>query len=243
MSKALTTTQGNGLAAYQPASGIGLEGFEDLGQGDLVLPRWSIIQPTSRREGVDGHVGEFVRNIDGEFRKQLKVVILKVSPTRILWSGDLTDRHPECVSRDGVTGSVYGACAQCQFNAQINPALRTDPAAKRCNYGFTLMLVDDLEAGTMALLGAMGTSVRPIKILTTQFVQRKRPAFSAIVTIGTEKATGDRGVYYVLKPTITTWLDEKQTAHWRELYHSLAGQVVHDYEDAAAAAAEAEPPF
>src|SRR5579885_738271 len=103
-----------------------LEGLEDLGQRDFVLPRWSLIQPTSRKEGADEHVGQFLRNIDGEFRAELLTVILKVSPTRLLWSGDPTETQPECVSRDAVTGSVYGACARCQFNPSASPDLMRD---------------------------------------------------------------------------------------------------------------------
>jgi hypothetical protein len=230
MSTALAIHGNNGGLMAQPAHGLALEGFEDLGQRDIILPRWSIVQPTSQREGADAHLGQFVRNIDGEFRPALDVVLLKVSPTRLLWSGDLVDRRPECVSRDGVTGSLYGACASCAFNAQVNPGLRTDPAAKHCNYGYTLVVIDDVTEGTMALLGAMGTSVRPIKVLTTQFVQRKRPAFSGVVRFETERITNEKGKFYVLKPSIVRWLDDAETERWRKIYQTLIRSVIRDLE-------------
>lgn len=239
---ALVPTHGNGaMITAPPAGAFGLEGFEDLGQNDIILPRWSIVQPVSKREGADTHVGQWVRNIDGEFRPLLEVVLLKVSPNRILWSGDLADTQPECVSRDGVAGSAYGACASCSFNVQANPALREDPRAKRCNFGYAMVVCDDVEQGTMALVGAMGTSVRPLKTLTTQFIQRKRPAFGALVTLGTERTTNDKGVFYVIKPAITQWFTDQEAAYWRELYQSVAGQTVRDYDEADAGTEEAVP--
>lgn len=221
-----------------------LEGFEDLGQGDIILPRWSIIQPTSKKPGADDHVGQFQRNIDGEFRPHLDVVLLKVSPTRLLWSGDTSDTRPECFSRDAVNGSAYGVCAQCQFNVQVNPALRDQSDAKICNFGYTLLTVDDVEAGTMALIGAMGTSVRPVKVLTTQFVQRKRPAFSAVVRLEVERVTNEKGKFYVLKPSIREWLDQERMAPWRELFLSLKGATIRDIdEDDAGEDGSEAPPF
>lgn len=233
------------MSALAPAghfNTLGVEGLEDLDQSDFILPRWSIVQPTSKREDADDHLGQFVRNIDGEFRPSIDAVLLKVNQSRILWSGDLNDKHPECVSRDGLTGSVYGACAKCQFNTLINPGLRTDSNAKRCNFGYTVILIDDLDAGSMALFGAMGTSVRPMKVLTTQIMQRRRPLFSWVVRFETEKITNDRGKFYVLKASLAKQLDDADTAIWRDLYHSLAGAAIRDY-DEAQDGEEAPPPF
>jgi hypothetical protein len=225
---------------------LGIEGFEDLGQSDIILPRWSIVQPTARMEGAKKHIGEFVRNLDGEFRDHLDAVLLKVSPNRILWGGEpgefRADRSPECTSRDGVVGSVYGACATCQFNASYNKDLWGDPRAKKCNFGYSVVLVDDVEQSSMALFGVMGTSVRPMKTLTTQFIQRKRSAFSALVRLETAEITNDRGSFYVLKPTIAAWFDDAETRVWRDLYQSVAGSLVRDYEDAGEGDA-AEAPF
>lgn len=235
------------LAPVGQWGGLGLEGFEDLGQSDIILPRWSIVQPTARMEGAKKHMGEFARNIDGEFRDHLDVILLKVSPNRLLWEGEAgeafrADRRPECVSRDGVSGSTYGACALCQFNAQANPALFNIPNSKRCNFGYALVMVDDPEAGSMALFDAKGNNVRPLKTLTTQFVQRKRPAYSALVRLETTETTNERGSFFVLKPTVANWFDAATAEGWRELYQSVAGSVVREYEDATHADA-GEAPF
>lgn len=239
-----------GHAARAPATGYQIEGMEGLTQQDIVIPRWSLVQPTSKFDGAEGHEGEFRRNIDGAFAKALNVVILQISPTRLLWSGDLTDRGPECASRDAVHGSVYGLCSQCEFNPQVNPGLlrdRRDGApVKICGYGYTYLLVDDVEAGSMALFGVMGTGVRPAKTLHSQFVQKRRPPFSALVTLSTALEKNDKGKYYVFKAEVAGWLDEAATKHWREQYQTAGGQQYREFEDEAAAAAvdpDDAPPF
>lgn len=233
--------------AIGPTNGA-VEGLEDLDSRDFILPRWSLIQPTSKKDGADEHVGQFMRNLDGAFREHLDVVILKVSPSRLLWTGDLADKRPECFSRDGKEGSIYGACGQCQFNPQVNRQLLDELKAgnttlKACGYGYTYVLVDDQETGSLALLGAMGTSVRPAKILNSQFQMEHRSPFSCVVRIASEKQTNDRGKFYVLKPSIIEKLDAERTAVWRARYQELAGRVVKDIDEEPAGSDDSNIPF
>ena len=231
----LVPVSGGSVATTSP--GLAVEGMESLDQSDLVLPRWSIIQPTSQKPGAEEHPGQFVRNIDGEFRPYVDAVILQVNKTRLLWSGDLSDNRPECLSRDGAQGSVYGPCTECEFNIEVNPDLAAERAAnpksslKICGRGYTYIIVDDPEAETIALLGAMGTSVRPARVLNTQFVQRRRPPFTAVVRFETEMTRNDRGKFYVLKPRIVKWLEPERAQAMRELYLSLKGMAIKDIDD------------
>lgn len=234
------------LATTNQWSGFGLEGFEELDQADFILPRWSIVQPTSRMDGAKKHIGEFARNIDGEFRESLDVVLLKVSPNRLLWGGEpgefRADRKPECTSRDGILGSTYGECKTCQFNGQTHPQLYSDKTARICSYGYSLVIVDDVEQGTMALFGAMGTNVRPIRTLQTQIFQRKRPAYSALVHFETAETTNDRGSFFVLKPTISQWFEPSEVGVWQEMFNATRGSVIRDYEESVAGE-DNPPPF
>jgi hypothetical protein len=194
-----------------------------------------LIQPTSRKVGTEGHAGGFIRNIDGEVRASLDIVILSVNPSRLLWSGDLNDKRPECFSRDAVAGSVYGACNACAFNPSVNSqlmaAIKGGSNPKSCSFGYTWLVIDDVEAATPALVGAMGTSVRPAKILVSQFVQRQRPPFTALVSLESERQTNDRGKFYVLKPTITRWFGDDEIAPWRALYQTLKGVTIRDIDE------------
>lgn len=237
-----TTEQAGALAA---PTGYGIEGMEGIGQADVVIPRYAIVQPTSRADGVEGHEGQFRRNTDGAFRAQLECVVLTISPTRLLWSGDQTERRPECVSRDALTGSVYGACNACDFNQQANPQIIADRRqgidVKACSYGYSYLLADDPEnPESMAFFGVMGTSVRPAKLLHSQFVQRRRPPFSAVVRFSTALEKNDKGKFYVLKAEVARWLDEAETAAWRESFQLTRGMVIREYEEETAGAGGAE---
>lgn len=239
----------------QLAAGLVMpEGFEGLDQSDVILPRWTIVQPSSNYEGSDQHIGEFRRNIDGVYRAALDVVMLSCARTRLLWSGDLTDRRPECFSRDAINGSqprqllgegteeeieVYGACDSCGYNPQFNRDLMQQIQAggivKSCNFGYTYLMVDDVNSvaegmPSMALLGAMGTSVRPCKTLNTQYVTRRRPIYGALVRLETEKQTNDRGKFYALKPTVTQWLDSTAMQPYAALHASMKGVAIRDIE-------------
>ncbi len=209
----------------------GIEGLEGMGQRDVILPRWSVLQPTSKKEGTAGF---FYRNLDAVTQEGLDVVILKINPSRLLWSGELNEKVPECRSNDGVTGNTYGPCDQCQFNLWANPDLRRQldegKPVKVCNFGYNIVMADVAD-DSLALLGAMGTSVRPIKVLASQFVQKRRSPFSALVHIATELQKNEKGKFYVLAPKIVRWHDATETAKWRELYLGIKGQEIKEVEE------------
>lgn len=207
--------------------GLGLEGMEGLDQSDLILPRKTIVQPTSKKEGADEHLGHFHDNLTNEMVPNIEAVILQISKARTLWSGDLNETKPECASYDGTAGRTYGTCAECQFNTDVNPGLWESNDMKRCNRGYLLLCVDRKD-GTMFLLGAMGTSVKPAKILISQFVQKKRSPFSALVRFETVKIVDDKGKYFVLKPFIVKQLTAEETAEYREMHLALKGVQIAD---------------
>lgn len=241
VSNAIARPEPSGLVA---PGGYGIEGMEGIGQADVVIPRWNIVQPTSKQDGVEGHEGQFRRNTDGAFASQLQAVILTISPTRLLWSDDLTERRPECVSRDAVTGSLprnergeYGACASCAFNIQANAQLAADRRAgtdvKVCGYGYTYLLADDPVENpqSMALFGVMGVSVRPAKLLNSLFVAKRRPPFSALVQFSTVLEKNDKGKYYVLKAEVQDWLKDEEVAAWREQFLMARGLAYREFEE------------
>lgn len=239
MSTQLSTTP-NGPRAISPLGTTIVEGLEDFGARDFTIPRYAIVQPTSRMEGAEQHAGEFVRNIDHAFTTELRVVLLKISPTRLLWSGDRSDNRPECFSRDCVSGSAYGACNTCSFNLDYNRALATELATARkekreatlkvCSYGYNLVVADP-TTGNLAFLGAMGTSVRPIKDYATRFQIEHRPTFSCVTTIKLARVVSERGKYYVLAPIAGLPFDEGELLTWREHYRGLQGTTLRDVEE------------
>lgn len=210
------------------------EGFEGLDQQDLILPRMTILQPTSKK---DGKEGEFHNNLTGECLPSLEAVILKVNRTRTLWSGDLGDTRPECQSYDGLVGRVYGPCEQCQFNPEVNAVLWEEKNLKRCNRGYLFLCLNPKDEA-MFLLSAMGTSVKPARILISQLVQKVRSAFGALVRFETSRVVDDKGKYYVLKPTVVKAYSQAEVVPYREMSRSLQAVAIHEVDEGA----EAEEP-
>lgn len=235
------TTNGTSNALGSVLGHVDLPGFEDLEQRDLVVPRWRLIQGSARDLELKKHAGGWVRNLDSEIREQLDVVILKVSPNRLLWSGDSSDTRPECMSRDCRTGSVYGACGACQFNIDANPRLLEQMAEARekrkpelrpkvCQRVYNLVAVD-VDDDSMALIGAHGTSMKPMKVLFSQFVNKKKPSYAAVVRFAAKGETNDFGSYYVVAPQIVRWLSPEEIADYAERQAILSNVNVVEVED------------
>jgi hypothetical protein len=217
----VTTTLPPQAVATRPnmlpaTDGFGIEGLEGLGQQDMVLPRKSIIQPISEKEGTRG---QFYDNISGESVAKVVAVILRISHGATKWSADLSNKTPECRSYDGVTGTAHGACNRCQFNAEANAALwelRGDEAkAKRCNRGYELLCADTAD-DTMFLLSARGMSVKPLKTFITALVKKRKSPFAVQVGLEADKKSDSRGNYYVLNLDIIKDLTIEETALYRE---------------------------
>jgi len=219
------------------AGGFG-EGMEGLDQQDLILPRKTILQPTSKK---DGKEGEFFDNLTNQCVPHIDAVALRISRTRTLWSGDLSDTRPECQSYDAVNGSAYGACDACEFNSDVNRELWDQAGLKRCNRGYLFLCVNTVD-DSLFLLGAMGTSVRPAKVLISQLVQRRGPAFGAVIRFETAKVVDDKGKYYVLKPSIAKALAPAEVAGYRERFQQIQGVAIHDIDDGTEPEGDA-PPF
>lgn len=222
------TTRPNMLPA---TDGFGIEGMEGLGQQDMVLPRKSIIQPISEKEGTRGH---FYDNVSGESVAKILAVILRISRGATKWNRDLSNKTPECRSYDGLTGTTYGPCNHCQFNAEVNPdlwELRGDEAkTKRCNRGYELLCADCAD-DTMFLLSARGMSVKPLKTFITALVKKRKSPFAVQVGLEADKKSDSRGNYYVLNIDILKDLSAEETALYREQAVAMRDITIREVEE------------
>lgn len=206
--------------------GFGIEGLEDMGQRDMVVPRKSIVQLTSKHSE---EYGGFYDNLTKQAVKSINAVVLKITHTRTLWSGDPNDEKPECTSRDNVTGTQHGACADCQFNTDNNSDL-WDKGMKRCSLGYNLLCINS-EDDSLFVFQALKTSAKPVKALITQYVNRRKSPFAFITKFMNEKVTVDGNTYYVFKPMITKQLDATEYQVYREIYLSMKGATIREVED------------
>src|SRR5437773_6593411 len=111
--------------ATQPQGGLPTNslkgaGLEALGPEDLIIPRLSLVQPTSQIDGVEA--GKFYMNLTGEEFDQVEAVFLKVTKGRVYFAEETTERKPVCGSSDRIKPSprfeppVAPACKDCLFS-------------------------------------------------------------------------------------------------------------------------------
>ena len=81
----------------EKAEMLGLEVFDT---GDLVIPRYKIVQPTSK----EGTPGLFRNNLTNEERDKVNVVVLAATKGRVCWSENI-EEDPVCRSSDGLNPS------------------------------------------------------------------------------------------------------------------------------------------
>lgn len=90
-SKELTVASHAGTIAL-PESLQGYTGWEAFDSSDLVIPRYRVIQPTSKT----GHEGNFLCNLTGEEVETMNIVVVKADKARAMWSQqDRSKNSPE----------------------------------------------------------------------------------------------------------------------------------------------------
>lgn len=219
--QALVATQSNSLTS--PGSGFGVEGMEGLGPEHIALPRWDILQPISRKQGTPGW---YISNLTGETREALEIIILRLTPTRVLWSDELSARAPECASSDGITGRTYGHCRTCKFN--FIPA--KGQKVKHCRQGFTYFCCEPQTPAfeSISLLSSYGASVTPARNFHTLLAAGKpRPTCSYIVKFSTVLKL-EPTKYYINEPKILRKLEPAAWAPFLELARAIRGIQVEE---------------
>jgi len=185
------------------------EGFDDLFEDDLVIPRYAIVQPTSH----EGTPGTFRSNLSGEERKELRFVPLRIQRGRVLWS-DTLGEDPVCKSADGIVPApgiekpVNDACcvlagrrlrpvcpmAMWQRNGNGDGAGRNEPPKCRDSYA---MVGLDLETQTPFMIAFHGTGIRAVRVLRTVIFQKRLNLFDAACVLRLRKEQNGKGSYYV----------------------------------------------
>lgn len=245
----LATRSAQDQALALPADFDPNEGFDHVEQSDFILPRWTVVQPSSRMDNAGKHAGEFYRNFDKKFAPTVDVVVLRLHPSRVLF-GDAGEKFPECSSNDGLHGSLprdpetgaYGACASCAYNPMVNAELADERKrgmpVKACKGGFTYVVVDDREADTLALISLLGTSARAGKMLNTQLRAFGRGMFSGVIRFSTVEQTNDRGRFYVVETQPIAKLEPADIVRYYQKSVAMRGAMVREFEESDDVAAE-----
>jgi hypothetical protein len=170
-------------------------GLEELYEDDLVIPRVSVVQPTSR----EGTPGRLRSNLTGDERETIDLVVLRVQRGKVLWSTTLGE-DPVCKSNDGLVPAASVEHPQSDRCCEVRgPHLRpVCPAATwRPTPGNVYVLVClDLASEQPFMLSIHGSGLRSVRILRSVLLQRRLNLFDAAVTLKLRKQTNSRGSYF-----------------------------------------------
>lgn len=223
----------NNGAVASPMGGA-LEGVEGFSRSDLRIPVLKVVQGTSRMEGADSHIGQFYDTITQEFTPTIDVVILRSRHTRAKFEVGGDSDRPECVSRDCVTGSKFGACARCEWNAQIHQELwRPENAADRCSLGYYLMLLLP-DAGLPASFTAQKTNTNAVRTINTLTLAKRLPIWGYTWTFSTVRRTEGNKKWYELVARTKKVNTPEEIAEYREYGLALDSAAVEEVEEASA---------
>jgi hypothetical protein len=222
-----------------------LLGFENFDESDLVIPRLSIVQPTSK----EGTPGTFRSNLSGEEKEELRITPITFTKGMVLWSDELGN-DPECRSNDALVpdpameSSKSPRCherAANRLRPVCNYAMWRSGEAPACKMTYTLLAID---MGTMLpfLISLHGTSVRSIKALISHVWQSRRNFFDVACRMSLNKVTNQRGSFFVAD---FSQYEDHEPGTFRDSYESLRAYDVNrtlEAEQQAQSNEEDEPP-
>jgi hypothetical protein len=222
-------------------------GLEEIDQGDLVLPRYAIVQPTSK----EGTEGRFRSNLTGEEREELRFVPLLVRKGMVLWDKeDRTRATPLCRSNDAIRpdpaiveppspvchqkpgdragGRLQPICPKAKWNGAEPPA---------CALTYNLVAID-LETGTPFLMSLSRTAARPTQRLISAAWMRRRNLFDLRVRARLCKVVDKANKYYV--PEFFDFAENEPNAYraWFEALRAYNPATTFESEEKAAQAGD-----
>jgi hypothetical protein len=228
--RSLSVQQGGALQV----GGFAIDGIDGLDASDVTIPRYEIVQPAGRKSGAPGQLHH---NLTDTAVDAVRAVILRISRTRVLWSGEpgTSKGGPECSSQDGLTGRTYGACNQCQFNREVNATLdqqlRDGKSVKVCDRGYTYLACDPDDVGAMFMISMYRSSATSGRILNSQFVMKRKSPYTAVVRFKTKMGTSDKGKYFVYDPVIESWFKSPaEYAAFQDASRAMQGVAIKEVE-------------
>lgn len=197
--------EGGALADPNDYTDIGLE---DVGVGDVVIPRLGIVHDE----------GLLKNNLSGENYDKLTVILLGLVKQRVMWDEEVgvAGSRPLCKSPDfdngfpnladdvpkdkrfdwdqsnfspedfppekGLNGMVTLPCAQCIFKEWDKQGWKQPPCAEQHTYPL-LYTTDEGESWSPALFTTQKTGIKPSRQYISSFAQTKTPMFTVFTEL------------------------------------------------------------
>ena len=213
---------------------LGLDGFDT---GDLVIPRYKIVQPTSK----EGTPGVFKNNLTHEETNQVKVVVLMASKGRVCW-GENLDADPICRSSDGLRPSdtiekpVNTICGTKENGKRFEPVCknalwRDNNERPLCNEVINLLCVNT-DDQVPFFLSLHGTQLKPVRFFLSALGLRKKNLYEFQATLGLKETINFKGKFYVIQIFHLKENTPEEKEVYRSLFFEFAGHTIDQAFDA-----------
>lgn len=218
-------------------------GLEDIDQGDIVLPRYTIVQPTSK----EGTEGKFRANLTGQECDELQLIPIVFRKGMVLWDKeDRTHTTPLCRSNDAmqpdpaIAEPVSPVCHQHPGNRTAGRLLPVCPKAKwnggappDCSLTYNLIALD-LQAETPFMMSFSRTGARAMQRLLSAAWMRRKALFDLGVKLRLSKVVDKGNKYYV--PEFYDFVDNEPGAYrpWYDMLRAYNPTTTFEAEEQAA---------
>jgi hypothetical protein len=200
-----------------------------LYEDDVLVPRYVVVQPTSK----EGTPGTFRSNLDGSERGELRLVPLRVQRGRVLWGAEIGS-DPLCRSDDGLSPSAFierpvseaccivagrrlrPVCPKAEWPRQGRP---------ECRDTFRMIALD-LATQTPFAMSFHGSAIRTVKIIRTLAWQRRVALHDLECVVKPRRETSAKGNYYL--PVVTSVQPADPAGKYRNWFDRFARLDVGD---------------
>lgn len=224
-------------------------GLEDVGVGDVVIPRLTIIHDQ----------GRFKNNLSNEEFETIDAVVLGLVKQRVMWDAVVEDGDkPECKSPDfehgfpnvrddipkdkrfpweksnfnpadfppenGINGLVTLPCSSCIFTQWDKGDWKQPPCAEQHTYPL-VYTPDGGDTWIPALFTTQKTGIKPSKQFISSFAQTKTPMFTARTTIGLTLQSRGSVKYSVPTFRRTGPSERENWAEYAEQYRTIRDYI------------------
>lgn len=177
---------------------FGLGALEDISASDIIMPRYKLVQSTSRT----GTPGKWVSNVSDVEYDSLDVVILGISTYRIYFPEAGGGDKPLCRSNDGIikadgNGVGDGKCKNCRYNVWTKDK-QDNSVPPKCREGYSLLVLVLQEDGTFApgMISIKGAARRPAKQFFTRMKARGVTPLSYITRVTSVSEVNNKGRFF-----------------------------------------------
>jgi len=213
---------------------LGLEAFDT---GDLVIPRYKIVQPTSK----EGTPGVFKNNLTNDETDKVNVVVIAASKGRVCW-GENLDEDPICRSSDGlhpadnIETPINSICGTKEDGKRFEPVCqnaqwRDKNERPLCNEVINLLCINR-DDQVPFFISLHGTQLKPVRAYLSALGLRKKSLYEYQATLGLKETSNHKGKFFVIQFANLKENSPEDKEIYRTLFFQFAGHTIDQTFDA-----------